>query len=153
MWDITILAVGKLREKHWQVANEEYLKRLGPYVKLKIEELKSEPFTKATQVKVKKVEAAKIKAYLQKKSSALVFLLSEEGEEMDSYVLAETLKNINQPLIFVIGGSLGIDRELFEIYPKLSLSKLTFPHELARIILLEQLYRAVTIIKQKDYHY
>jgi len=135
------------------VANEEYLKRLGPYVKLKIEELKSEPFTKATQVKVKKVEAAKIKAYLQKKSSALVFLLSEEGEEMDSYVLAETLKNINQPLIFVIGGSLGIDRELFEIYPKLSLSKLTFPHELARIILLEQLYRAVTIIKQKDYHY
>jgi len=153
MWDITILAIGKLKEKYWQAANDEYLKRLHPYARIKIEELKSEPFAKATQAKAQRVEAAKIKAYLQKKSSILVFLLSEEGEEMDSYILAETLKNINQPLIFVVGGSLGIDRELFEIYPKLSLSKLTFPHELARVILLEQLYRAMTIIKQKDYHY
>jgi len=153
MLDITILAMGKLKEKHWQAASEEYLKRFRPYAKIKIEELKAEPFSKATHNKVKKKEAEKLKVYLEKKSEALIFLLSEEGEEMDSYVFAETLKNITQPLIFVIAGSLGFDPELFEAYPKISLSKLTFPHELARVILIEQLYRAFTIIKQKDYHY
>ena len=153
MLDITILTIGELKEKHWQAASEEYLKRFRPYARIKIEELKAESFSRATQGKTKKKEADRLKAYLEKKSTALVFLLSEEGEEMDSYVFAETLKNITQPLIFVIAGSLGFDRELFEAYPKISLSKLTFPHELARVILFEQLYRAFTIIKQKDYHY
>jgi len=153
MWDITILAVGKLKEKHWQAASAEYLKRLKPYAKITVEELRAEPFSAATREKSKKVEASRIEDYLKKRPGSLVMLLAESGRRTDSYIFAETLKNVNQPLILVIGGALGFKEELFETYPKISLSKLTFPHELARVILLEQLYRAAAILNNKTYHY
>jgi len=153
MWNITILAVGKLKEKHWQTASAEYLKRLQPYAKITIEELKAEPFSGATREKSKKIEASRIEDYLKNRPDSLVMLLAENGRRIDSYIFAETLKNISQPLILVIGGALGFKNELAEAYPKISLSKLTFPHELARVILLEQLYRAVAILNNKTYHY
>jgi len=153
MWDITILAVGKIKEKYWQAASAEYLKRLQPYARLKIEELKAEPFSSATREKAKKAEAKRIEDYLKKRPGSLVMLLAESGRRTDSFIFAETLKNINQPLILVIGGALGFGENLFGVYPKISLSKLTFPHELARVILLEQLYRAAAILNGKTYHY
>jgi len=153
MWDITILAVGRLKEKYWQTASEEYLKRLKPYARVRVEELAAEPFSKATREKAKKIEAGRIENYLKKRPDSLIMLLAESGRRLDSFIFAETLKNINQPLILVIGGALGFKQELFEAYPKISLSKLTFPHELARVILLEQLYRATAILNNRTYHY
>ncbi len=153
MLDITILVVGKLKEKHWQIACENYLKHLKPYARIKIEEIKAEPFLTATKNKAKELESKKLQAYLNKKSDSLIFVLAEKGEESNSLDFAKKLKNIYHPIIFVIGGSLGFTPEFFKSYNKISLSKLTFPHEMARVILLEQLYRASTIINNKEYHY
>jgi len=153
MLDITILTIGKVREKFFISACDNYLKRLKPYARIKIEELKSEAFSSATKNKAKIEEAKKLQAYLNKKNDATIFVLAEKGIEMDSLAFAENLKNINGPIIFVIGGALGFTPEFFAAYKKMSLSKLTFPHEMARVILLEQLYRASTIINNKEYHY
>lgn len=153
MLDITILAVGKIKEKYCQLGASEYLKRLKPYAKIKIEELKNESFSSSNAEKAKQLEATRIQTYLSKQTNALVFLLAENGEKVDSYVFAEILKKTKQKVIFVIGGALGWPKDILDNYPRLSLSPLTFPHELARVILLEQLYRAVTIINNKTYHY
>ncbi|MFA6513979.1 MAG: 23S rRNA (pseudouridine(1915)-N(3))-methyltransferase RlmH [Patescibacteria group bacterium] len=153
MLDLTILAYGKIKETYWQTASEEYLKRLKPYAKIVIEELKSEPFSKAGHEIAKQEEAKRLEKYLSRRPGATVFLLAEKGEELDSLVFSKKLDQIVGPIILIIGGSLGFSQEIFTSYKKISLSKLTFPHELARVILLEQIYRAVTILNKKEYHY
>ncbi|MFA4942309.1 MAG: 23S rRNA (pseudouridine(1915)-N(3))-methyltransferase RlmH [Patescibacteria group bacterium] len=67
--------------------------------------------------------------------------------------MAQKLDQINEPIIFVVGGSLGLENDLLKRYNKLSLSKLTFLHEMTKVVLLEQIYRSVAIIKGKNYHY
>jgi 23S rRNA (pseudouridine1915-N3)-methyltransferase len=153
MLDLTILAFGKIKESYWRLAAEEYLKRLKPYARVKIEELKSESFSKSGQETAKRKEAKRLEDYLSRQPEATVFLLAEKGEEFDSVLLAKKFDKIQTSIILVIGGSLGFSSEIFKQYQKISLSKLTFPHELARVILLEQVYRAVTILNEKDYHY
>lgn len=152
MLNITIIAVGKVKETFWQEAISEYQKRLRPYARLKIEELKAEAFSDSTREKAKKVESDNIRSYLNKKKDAQIYLLSEHGELFDSISFAKKMDN-NQEIVLVIAGTQGFNEDLVANYPKISLSPLTFPHELARVILLEQLYRAVTIINNKDYHY
>jgi len=153
MMKITIVTIGRVKEKYFQAASLEYLKRLRPYIKLEMLELSAEPFGKSNRAAAKRTEADKIISYLAKHQEAQVFLLDEGGRELTSEQLARELDRIQTEIIFVIGGALGFDSGLLAKYQKISLSKLTFLHEMARVILLEQLYRAAAILRGKDYHY
>ncbi len=154
MLDVIILAIGKIRENHFAEAADEYIKRLKPYARVEMVELGPTPFNNSNKNKAKKLEAEKILNYLEKHSDSRIFILHEEGENINSRDFARTLERSNGRTIFVVGGSLGFDDSVLEkSWQKLSLSPLTFPHEMARVILLEQIYRAATIIKGKEYHY
>lgn len=134
----------------------EYLKRLKPLARIKYIELEAVPFSANNQSVVKKLEGERLNYYLEKNlknsSNALVYLMAERGLKFNSPDFANWL-NKKQPLILVIGGALGFSDDIYKAYPALSLSDLTFPHELARVILLEQIYRAATILTNKSYHY
>lgn len=152
MLNITLVAIGKIKDAYLNGAALEYIKRIKPYGRLTITELKAEPFSVTTKDKAKKLEAERIEAVLERKSEAEVYLLSEHGVLFNSPNFAAKL-NTTKELVLVIAGSLGFAKELEVKYPKISLSPLTFPHELARVVLLEQIYRAATIINNKEYHY
>jgi len=151
MLNITLITIGKIKEAYLNEAALEYLKRIKPYGRLTLHELKAESFSVTTKDRAKKLEAARVEAILERKSDAEVYLLSEHGTLFNSPDFATKLNN--KELILVMAGSLGFAKELEVKYPKISLSPLTFPHELARVILLEQIYRAATIINNKEYHY
>ncbi|MFA5886542.1 MAG: 23S rRNA (pseudouridine(1915)-N(3))-methyltransferase RlmH [Patescibacteria group bacterium] len=156
MLDITIVAIGQLKEKYFQAAFLEYEKRLRPYVRLKVIELSAQPFFKNEQAKAKEIEGAKILNFLEKRvkgdKPAKIYLLAERGQDFSSSQLAAWFQK-NDPLILIIGGALGFSETLYKRYPQISLSPLTFPHELSRVILIEQIYRATTILSNKAYHY
>ena len=151
MLNITLITIGKVKEAHLNEAILEYLKRIKPYGRVIMQELKAESFSKITKDKAKQVEAERIQAVLERRAGAEIYLLSEHGAQFNSLDFADKIKD--REIILVIAGSLGFAKELEAKYPKISLSPLTFPHELARVVLLEQLYRAATIINSKEYHY
>ena len=154
MLDLIIIAIGKIKEPYFKKAIDEYAKRLRPYAKIKIVELEAVPFTKANQEKAKNEEGKKIIKYLSKLPDKKVIALDEHGKEFNSSALAQHIFKTSGQIIFVIGGSLGLSKELLDkVDEKISLSRLTLPHEMARLILFEQIYRVVTIIKGKTYHY
>jgi 23S rRNA (pseudouridine1915-N3)-methyltransferase len=154
MFNITILAVGKIKEKKYREGVEEYLKRVKPYARVVVHELESEPFSKNNKKQSKDTEALKIIKYLDKQEGKFVIALDEKGQHFTSKEFSEFLSTKNQEIIFIIGGSLGLSQEIFEkVNAKISLSKMTFPHEVARLLLCEQIYRAITIEKGKVYHY
>lgn len=152
MLNITILAVGKIKETYLNEAALSYIKRIKPYCRLNILEIKAESFSTTTKDKAKKIEAEKLQTVLDRKTEAQIYLLAERGTLFNSKEFAVKLNN-TQEIVLVIAGSLGYDKELENKYSKISLSPLTFPHELARVILLEQIYRSATIINKKEYHY
>lgn len=156
MLDLTILAIGPQKNKPLRLLAEEYQKRIKPYVRLELIELAATSFTGNNQEKAKELEGKAIQEYLDKRSVSnrpgAVFLVAERGKGYSSLELASWFKK-EGPLILVVGGALGFSDRLYKRYPQISLSPLTFPHEFARVILLEQVYRATTIINQKDYHY
>lgn len=148
--------MGKLKEKYWVEAEKEYLKRLSPYAKIKIIELSEEVFTEKDNVElIKKKEAEKIIKNLPQNSFTIA--LHERGDELTSPDLAHFLEDNStkgENLVFVIGGPRGLHTDILNIVnKKISLSQLTFPHQMVRTILLEQIYRSVTIIQRKSYHY
>lgn len=151
MLNITLITVGKIKENSLNELALEYLKRIKPYGRLVVEELKAEPFSNSTKDKAKKLEGERIEAAIARKNGAEVYLLAEHGVLFNSLDFAAKIKD--RELVLVIAGSLGFAKELELKYPKISLSPLTFPHELARVVLLEQIYRAATIINNKEYHY
>lgn len=156
MLDIVIIAVDKIKAKYYLAAAEEYLKRLSPYTKIKIEELPAEPFRNdGDKVKAKKKEGERIIKAIIKYSGAQIIFLAESGELMDSLQFSKWLEiKAGQKIVFVIAGSLGFDEgAIRKASGLLSLSTLTFPHELAQVVLLEQLYRAVSISKGREYHH
>jgi 23S rRNA (pseudouridine1915-N3)-methyltransferase len=154
MFNITILAIGKVKESYINTAIVDYLKRLSPYGKIKIEELKAEKFAEHSREQAKRVEAERIESYLAKRTEARVVLLDEGGQTMDSQAFSQWLLNDQRPLILVIAGTLGWEEGLKKRYrEKLSLSPMTLTHEMARLILVEQIYRGVAIEKGKAYHY
>ncbi len=153
MLDITIVAVGKIKESHWREAMAEYEKRLKPYAKIAFEEVSPEPICVGDKEKTKKVEGEKVARFLAKYPKNEVFLLTEKGKSLDSEGFAGLLQEKNEQAVFVLGGSLGFSKELMKKYSQISLSDLTFPHELARVVLMEQLYRAATIMNGKEYHH
>jgi 23S rRNA (pseudouridine1915-N3)-methyltransferase len=154
MFEIVIIAVGKVKNEFLNGAIDEYLKRLKPYAAVKVIELAPESFGGSDHSKAKKTEGERIVAALEKYADADVWLLREQGKEFDSLGFAAKLDGAGRKIVFVIAGALGFSEEVLQPkYHQLSLSKFTFPHELARLILLEQIYRSAAIAKGKTYHY
>ncbi len=158
MLDIKILAVSKMKNRQLNSLVEEYLKRLKPFARVKVIELASFSFTDKNKEAAKNFESEKIQEYLDKEekkgnNNYDIYLLAERGKEFSGSIELANWLNKKNPLILIIGGSLGFSDLMYEKYPQISLSSLTYPHELARVILLEQLYRATTIINKKEYHY
>lgn len=159
MLNIKIICVGKLKEKYWKEAVSEYSKRLNAYCKLTINEVRDEKISdsnsSADEEKVKDMEGKQILKNI--KDSDYVICLDLSGEELNSLQLSEKLEKlaltgINQ-IDFIIGGSLGIGKEVLDrADEKMSFSKLTFPHQMIRTILLEQIYRAFKISRGEVYH-
>ncbi|HYH04202.1 MAG TPA: 23S rRNA (pseudouridine(1915)-N(3))-methyltransferase RlmH [Bacillota bacterium] len=153
-----IIAVGKLKEKYWQEAQAEYLKRLQPYLKLELKEVADLPCPEgasaAQENQVRQGEAALIENLILPKSYLIV--LDIQGKELSSPELAQFLTEhqmSGRDLTLVIGGSLGLTDELRRKADfRWSFSKLTFPHQLFRIMLLEQLYRGCKIRRGERYH-
>ncbi len=150
---VTIIAVGKVKEKRIASLIDDYTKRFNPYVRLKLIEIGAVPFNTATLKAAQAKEEALIAKRLETLAGLRIFLLSEDGQNMPSSM--EFSKMLGQPgeTVFVIGGASGFSSAFKARYPRLSLSRLTFTHEMARLLLYEQVYRAATISSGKDYHY
>lgn len=156
MFHITILAIGKLKEKYFQTVAFEYAKRLKPYAKLEIVEMEAESFSEdeGSRLRAKKKEGERILKFLKKHGNAEIIILDEKGKEFSSNGFAKFLDSIDRHIVFIVGGALGFDDEIKkQPFMRLSLSQMTYPHELARVVLLEQIFRAVAILKNKEYHY
>ncbi|MBU0661167.1 23S rRNA (pseudouridine(1915)-N(3))-methyltransferase RlmH [Patescibacteria group bacterium] len=156
MKHITILGIGHLKESYWKQAETEYIKRLSPYIKISIIEKKEEMFRSTQERKnIQQKEAETILPFIQKFD--MVIALSEDGKQYDSPQFAQMLKKNTthgEKILFIIGGPLGLDDSIKQaVHISISLSHLTFPHQMVRTILLEQLYRAETILLGKQYHY
>ena len=147
--NITIVCVGKLKEEYWRAAAGEYVKRLGRFAKIKITELSESKSDNIDE------ESSAIVAHIPK--GAYVIALDVKGKEMTSEGLAGKIKELglsSRPdICFIIGGSCGYNDEVRNLADlKLSFSKFTFPHQLMRVILLEQIYRAFKINAGEKYH-
>lgn len=159
---ITILTVGKLKEKYWIDAVKEYSKRLGSYCSLQIEEIKEERLAENPSVQdeenVKLAEGRSILKKIEKPGKdEYVISLEIAGKALSSEELAGKMEELSiggrSNVTFVIGGSLGLSEEVSRRADfKLSFSKMTFPHQMMRVFLLEQIYRAFKIIKNEKYH-
>lgn len=156
---ITCIAIGKIKEKFFTMAVEEYQKRLSRYCKLEIIELADEKTPddacELMEKQIKQREGERILRAI--KEDAYVIALAIEGKQPDSVELAEKLARLgvegNSHITFIIGGSLGLSEEVLKrADDRLSFSKMTFPHQLMRVILLEQIYRAYRIQRGEPYH-
>lgn len=155
----TILCVGKIKEKYYTAAIDEYRKRLSRYGKLDIIEVPDEKTpdraSEAEELQIKEVEAKRLLAKIR--DNMYVIALDLKGREEDSVSLSSHLSQLmvqgNSHIAFVIGGSLGLHKSLLaRADESLCFSKLTFPHQLMRVILLEQLYRSCRIQNHEPYH-
>lgn len=156
---IKIICVGKLKEKYLKEAIDEYHKRLSRFATVEITELQDERIpdnpSKAQMAEVLKKEGDKILAKIS--PSDYLITLCVEGKLYSSEELASCISRIcvdgNSTITFVIGGSLGIREDIKNMSKiKLSFSRMTFPHQLMRVILLEQVYRAFKINANEEYH-
>lgn len=156
MFNINILVLGKLKEKYWSEAETEYLKRIKSYAKIKIIEIPEEAFRENDErEKIKMKEAEKIQKYIEQND--IVIALHEYGKQYTSKEFAKFLEEHStrgENIIFIIGGPLGLHSSILEkAHFQISLSEFTFPHQMVRTILLEQIYRSGTILHGKQYHY
>ena len=157
--NISIISVGKLKEKYLKAGIEEYTKRLGSYAKIAeievADEKAPEQLSEADMEIVKKKEADRILAKVS--PDAYVIALAIDGKMKSSEGLAKDIESLmtygRSKIVFVIGGSLGLHEEVLKrADEKLSFSKMTFPHQLMKLILVEQIYRAFRIMKNEPYH-
>lgn len=156
---ITILSVGKVKEKFYRQAIEEFQKRLSRYCKMEIIEVEDEKTpdhaSAVLESQIKEKEGQRLLKYMR--DGAWSCALSIDGKMLDSVELSKKIENLGvtgcSHIIFVIGGSLGLsDSVLNRADYKLSFSKMTFPHQLMRVILLEQVYRSYRIMMKEPYH-
>lgn len=157
--NVNIICVGSIKEKFFREAVEEYAKRLSAYCKLSIIEVKDEKNKeKASERENEKVKEAEGKKILSKiKDNTYTIALAIDAKSFTSEEFADKLETIAMQkggnVNFVIGGSLGLSKEVLEkADEKISFSKMTFPHQLMRVIFLEQLYRAYKISTNEPYH-
>lgn len=156
---ITVISVGKLKEKYLKDAIAEYAKRLGKYCKLELLEVADEKTPdnagSAAGEAVRAKEGERILKFVR--DDAYVITLEIDGAQLSSEKLAERIENLGiqgkSHIFFIIGGSIGLGEEVRERSDfALSFSKMTFPHQLMRVILLEQIYRSFRIINGEPYH-
>ena len=156
---ITLITVGKMKEKYLKDAVAEYSKRLSRYCKLEIleaaDEKAPEDAGKAKEAEIRQKEGKRILKLI--KEDAYVITLEIGGRMPDSLELADKIDNLGvrgiSHIIFIIGGSIGLSEEVCTRSDyALSFSRLTFPHQLMRVILLEQIYRSFRIIHKEPYH-
>src|SRR5688572_29832634 len=155
MFKLTILAVGGLKEPHWKQAQDEYLRRLSPFAKVEVIEVASEPFGgSVTAEQSMRMEGERLLKRLP--ADATVAALDRVGKVTSSSDFARWLQDevgTGTHVVFVIGGAAGLDADvLTRAQKKVSLSAMTFTHEMARVFLLEQVYRAMMILAGKAYH-
>lgn len=157
--NITIATVGKVKDKYMKMGIEEFSKRLKPYTKINIVEVADEKapenLSEADMEIVKKKEAERLLAKIG--DNDYVIVLAIEGKMKTSEELAAGLDSLmtygRSKVSFVIGGSLGLHESIYKRADELlSFSKMTFPHQLMKLILLEQVYRAFKIMKNEPYH-
>lgn len=149
--NLRVVCVGNIKEKFFVDATNEYLKRISRFHKIEIIETKEGNKNKTVD-EIKEIECEEIKKYLK----GYIISLDLKGEQITSVVLSEKIDKIaqnNSIITFVIGGSNGLDEEILNMSNYiLSFSKMTFPHQLFRVMLLEQIYRASTISNNVTYH-
>lgn len=155
MFKIKIIALGKFKEKAYRELEAEFLKRLSPFAKIKVVELPEIGYGKnQDQEKIKEQEAEKIIKQLPE--NAVIILMEEKGalrNSKDLAVFLERVGGLGKELVFVIGSGIGLHQSLHQYSNySISLSPLTFPHNMARVLLEEQIYRACTILAGKEYH-
>lgn len=156
---ITLVTVGKIKEKYLKDAIAEYSKRLSKYCKLEIVEVADEKTpdnaSEVVEDAIRSKEAERILKYV--KDDAFVITLEINGKQLSSEELADKIDKLGvqgtSHIIFIIGGSIGLGQEVLQKSNyALSFSKMTFPHQLMRVILLEQIYRSYRIINGEPYH-
>lgn len=156
---ITVITVGKIKEKYLKDAIAEYSKRLSKYCKLEIVEVADEKTpdnaSEVVEDSIRSKEAERILKYV--KDDAYIITLEIDGKQLSSEELADKIDKLGiqgtSHIIFIIGGSIGLGKEvLAKSDLALSFSKMTFPHQLMRVILLEQVYRSYRIINGEPYH-
>jgi 23S rRNA (pseudouridine1915-N3)-methyltransferase len=157
--NISIVTVGKLKEKYLKQGIEEYLKRLTAYAKVEVFEVPDEKAPEElSEIEMQQVKHKEGERILAKVSQdTYVIALAIEGKMQSSEELADSLDKLatygKSKIAFVIGGSLGLSVEVLKrANDKLSFSKMTFPHQLMRLILVEQVYRAFRINRNEPYH-
>lgn len=157
--NIQIICIGKLKESYWTDAVKEYTKRISRYAAIDVLELKESLLpanaSPADEEKVKIEEGKEILKAI--KSGTYVITLEIKGRQLSSEELADKVESLGiegkSNIAFVIGGSLGLSPEVSARSDfKLSFSKMTFPHQMMRVVLLEQIYRSFKIIKHETYH-
>ena len=156
---ITLITVGKIKEKYLKDAIAEYSKRLSRYCKLEIVEVADEKTpdnaSDTAEDAIRDKEGERILKYI--KEDAYVITLEIAGKMLTSEEMAEKIEKLGvqgtSHIIFIIGGSIGLGREILKRSDyALSFSKMTFPHQLMRVILLEQIYRSYRIMNHEPYH-
>lgn len=156
---ITVITVGKIKEKYLKDAIAEYSKRLNKYCKLEIIEVADEKTpdnaSEVVEDSIRSKEAERILKYV--KDDAYVITLEIDGKQLSSEELADKIDKLGvrgtSHVIFIIGGSIGLGKDvLAKSNFALSFSKMTFPHQLMRVVLLEQIYRSYRIINGEPYH-
>ena len=149
---LKIITVGSIKENYLKEAIEEYKKRLNKYTNIEIIEIKDEGLVE--KEKALKIEGEKIERFLNDKD--YIITLEIEGKEMTSEEFAEKLRTIqieNSNIVFIIGGSYGLSENIkSKAKIHLSFSKMTLPHQLFRVVLLEQIYRTFKINNNESYH-
>lgn len=151
---IRVVAVGSLKESYLIDAIHEYIKRLKQFTEIQIVEIKAESNTNNSEVNIKNKEG---EAIINKLPSGYNIVLAIHAKQKTSEEFAElvsnTQTNINSNINFIIGGSVGLSQEVVDNSDmQISFSKMTFPHQLMRVILMEQIYRAFKIIHNQSYH-
>ena len=142
---LKVLVIGKLKDKHFQSRVEEYSKWLTQNNKIEILELPDSTKEKENELLLKHIE---------KENHAYIVALSEDGRELTSRELASKLGAIQQKIVFIIGGPFGLAPEVKSRADRIiALSKMTFTHEMARLIFLEQLYRGLNLLNGGSYHH
>ena len=154
--NISIISVGKIREKFIAEAINEFLKRLTPFATVKIKEIPAEKLrNEFDEKRAREIEGEKILELLNENDFNIGLFV--DGKQLSSVELSQKIKELADRGInkinFIIGGATGLDEKINKIVNfKLSFSKMTFPHQLMRVILLEQIYRAFKIINNEPYH-
>ncbi len=159
MLSINIVCIGKIKENYLKEAIEEYSKRISKYCNIKIIELQDEKLPDKMYQSlldgVKEKECSKIKENLKKDS--YIIALDLKGKEYSSEEFSKKIEDVsitNSSITFIIGGTLGLNDEIRKLAnEKICFSKMTFPHQLIRVFLLEQIYRAFKISKNETYHW